>query len=74
MELFFTILIPIIGAAIIVIIAKNTASHTFKCKNCQGEFKIKWTKVITTVHSGKDYMLVCPHCNTKGMCTEQLKG
>ena len=45
MEYLFAVLIPIVAVAIIVIIAKRIASHTFKCKHCSNEFNIKWSKV-----------------------------
>ena len=73
MEYLFDVLIPIVAVAIIVIIAKRIASHTFKCKHCSNEFNIKWSKIVVTEHSGNEYMLVCPYCNTKDWCTEQSK-
>ena len=73
MEHLFTVLIPIVAVAIVVILAKRIASHTFKCKHCSTEFSIKWHKVIVTEHSDNEYMLVCPCCNTKDWCTEQAK-
>lgn len=73
MEHFFTILIPIAAVAVVVSLAKRTASRTFKCKHCSKEFQIKWTKLLVTEHSGDDYKLLCPHCNTKGWCTAQTK-
>lgn len=73
MEHFFTILIPITMVAIVVILAKRTASRNFKCKHCSKDFHIKWAKLLVTEHSGDDYKLLCPHCNTKGWCTAQPK-
>ena len=74
MEYLFLSLIAVAAAAIAVILAaKSIASHTFKCKHCSGEFGIKWYKVIVTEHSDDEYMLVCPHCQTKGWCTQQPK-
>lgn len=73
MEYLFTVLIPIVAVAIVVILSKRIASHTFKCKRCSKEFNIKWSKVIVTEHSDNEYMLVCPYCETKGWCTEQPK-
>ena len=73
MEYLFTVLIPVAAAAIIVMLAKRIASHTFRCKNCSKEFNITWPKVIVTEHSGEDYMLLCPYCKTKNWCTEQTK-
>lgn len=71
MEYLFAVLIPIIAVAIVVVLAKRIASHTFKCKHCSSEFSIKWSKVIVAEHSDNEYMLVCPHCKTKDWCTEQ---
>lgn len=73
MEHVLTVLIPAIAVTIVVISAKHIASHTFQCKHCSKEFKIKWSKVIVTEHSDKEYLLVCPYCKTKDWCTEQSK-
>ena len=73
MEYLLTILIPVAALAVIVILAKGIASNFFKCKHCGKEFSIKWTKVIITEHSGNNYKLLCPHCNTKDWCTTQPK-
>ena len=73
MEYFLAVLFPIAAAAIIVILAKRIASHAFKCNHCSKEFRIKWSKVVVTEHSGNEYMLVCPYCKTTGWCTEQPK-
>ena len=70
MALFFTILIPVLAMASIVVLSKRIASHTFKCKHCSKEFHIKWSKVPVTKHFGNEYMLECPHCKTKDWCTE----
>lgn len=73
MEYFFMALVPLVSVAIVVILAKRIASHSFQCKHCSREFKIKWPKVVVTEHFGREYMLVCPYCKTKGWCTEQPK-
>lgn len=73
MEYLQSALIPAVAVAIIVILAKRVASHAFKCKNCSEVFHIRWFQVIVTEHSGNDYKLLCPHCKTKGWCTEQRK-
>ena len=73
MKYFFTILIPAVAIAIVVILAKRISSHTFRCKHCSKDFGIKWFKVIITEHSDNEYMLTCPHCKTKDWCTEQSK-
>lgn len=71
MEYLLIFLIPTVAAAIIVILAKRIAAHSFKCKHCSKMFHIKWTKVIVTEHSENEYKLLCPHCKTKDWCTEQ---
>jgi len=71
MEYLFITLILIAAVTIIVILAKRTASHPFRCKHCSKEFNIKWSKAMITEHSGNEYMLVCPNCKTKDWCTEQ---
>ena len=71
MELLSAVLIPIVAATIVVILAKRIASHTFKCKHCSKEFRIKWSKVIVTEHSDDEYMLVCPYYKPKDWCTER---
>ena len=71
MYIILTVLICIIAVAIVVLTAKNIASHKFKCKHCSIEFRIKWTKVIITEHSGNKYMLTCPFCKIKDWCTEE---
>ena len=73
MEYLFTALVPLVAVAIVVILSERVASHTFKCNHCSGQFNIKWSKVLVAEHSDKEYMLVCPHCKTKGWCTEQSK-
>ena len=73
MEHLFTVMIPVIAVAIIVILVKRIVGHTFKCKHCAKEFYIKWSKVLVTEHSGDEYLLICPHCKTKDWCKEQPK-
>lgn len=73
MEYIIAVLIPIVAVATVVILAKRIAAHPFKCKHCARTFSIKWSRVIVTEHSGNEYMLVCPHCNTRDWCTEQEK-
>lgn len=67
---WFTILLPILAVALVVVISGRIASHQFKCKHCSEEFRIKWHKVLVTEHSGHDYRLVCPHCHQKDWCTQ----
>ena len=69
----WTALALIAGAAVVIITAKQIASRSFRCKCCGKTFHIKWTKVLTTIHSGNDYMLECPHCKTKDWCAQQPK-
>ena len=64
-------LLFIAAAIVIIVVAKRTAAHRFKCKHCAKEFKIKWTKAIITEHSGSEYKLKCPFCQTNGWCIEQ---
>ncbi len=73
MEFFLLTLIFIVAAIAVVLIAKKTASHKFKCRHCSKEFRIKWSKVMITEHSGSEYKLVCPFCKVKDWCTEQAK-
>ena len=73
MEYIISALIPVIAVAIVVVLAKRIASHTFWCKHCFKEFKIRWSKVIVTEHSGNEYMLVCPYCKIKDWCTEKTQ-
>lgn len=67
----FIILIFISVAASVVLIAKNIASHKFKCRHCSNEFHINWVRVLITEHSDNEYRLLCPFCKTKDWCTEQ---
>ena len=71
MDFLLIALIFAIAAAVVVIIAKNIASHTFKCRHCSKEFHVKWSRIIITEHSGCEYRLVCPFCKVKDWCTEQ---
>ena len=73
MEYMITILIFAVAYAVVVIIAKNIASHQFKCHHCSKSFHINWKEVITAKHSGNKYMLICPFCKTSDWCTEQPK-
>ena len=73
MESWFTALLPIAALLIIVIFAKQIASHAFRCKHCSKEFHIKWSRVLITKHVGAEYLLMCPHCKIKGWCLEQPK-
>ena len=70
-EYLFSALIFIISAAIIVLVAKNTASHQFKCRHCSKEFYVNWLKILVTEHSDNEYKLECPFCKIKDWCTEQ---
>ncbi len=73
MGFLFLAFLFIVAAAVIVAVAISIASHRFRCRHCSKAFRINWTKVITTEHSGSEYMLVCPFCKTKDWCTEQPK-
>ena len=73
MKYLLTALILIAAAAIIVILARHIASHTFRCKHCAKDFNIKWSKAVVTEHSDNEYMLVCTYCKTKDWCTQQPK-
>jgi len=73
MAYFFAALIPLASAAIIVILAKRIASHTFHCKHCGKKFNIKWSKVVVTEHCDNEDMLICPYCKIKDWCTEQIQ-
>jgi hypothetical protein len=73
MGILATVLIILTAALVVILVAKNIASHEFKCKHCSSEFNIRWYKVLVTVHSAKEYMLECPFCHTKDWCTEQPK-
>lgn len=73
MEIFFAVFVPFAAAIVIVALSMRIASHSFKCKNCTSEFHIKWPRVIITEHSDDEYMLVCPHCKTKGWCKMEMK-
>lgn len=73
MDFLLIALIFILAAAVVILIAKNIASHKFKCRHCSGEFRINWWKVMTTEHSGSEYKLVCPFCKIKDWCIEQPK-
>ena len=70
MELLCTLLIPIFAVTMVVVVSRSVASHSFRCDHCHKEFHIKWTRVLFTEHSEKDYRLTCPHCNTKDWCRE----
>lgn len=70
MYLIYTALVIVIAVAIVIVIAKTTANHAFECKHCNKSFRIKWTKVLVTEHSDKEYMLLCPYCKVKDWCTE----
>ena len=73
MEYLFVIPVAVVAAVIVVIFAKYIALHTFKCKHCSKEFKLKWWTVVVSEHSGNEYMQVCPYCKTKDWCTELPK-
>ena len=73
MDFILITLIFLVAAIVVVLIAKNIATHKFKCKHCSKTFRIKWPRVIVTEHSENEYMLVCPYCKTKDWCTEQPK-
>lgn len=73
MDFLLIALIFIVATAVVVLIAKSTALHKFKCRHCSEEFNITWPKVIITEHSGGEYKLACPFCKTKDWCTEQPK-
>ena len=67
------IVVPLASVLVILILSKRIASHTFKCKHCSGEFKIKWTRVLITAHSDNEYMLECPYCKVRDWCIEKGK-
>lgn len=72
-DCLFVALIFITVVVVVVSIAKNIASHRFKCRHCSKEFHINWFRVIITEHSDSEYRLLCPFCKTKDWCTEQKK-
>ena len=71
MEYIFAALVPVIAAAVIILIAMYVAAHSFRCRHCGRTFRIKWTRVLITEHSDNEYMLTCPHCGERDFCTEQ---
>lgn len=71
MDYFLIIFIFVAAAAVIVLIAKSIASHTFKCSHCSKAFYVTWPRIIITEHSGNAYRLTCPFCKIKDWCTEQ---
>ena len=73
MDFLLIAFIFIVATVVVILIAKGTASHKFKCKHCAKEFRVTWSKVVITEHSGNEYKLVCPCCKTKDWCTEQPK-
>ena len=73
MENVFGILFILFAVLVVIVVAKRFAKHPFKCKNCGGEFYIKWQKIIITQHVGDEYFLLCPHCKTICWCVKQAK-
>lgn len=73
MEYIVALIIPALAVAVIMIVAKSIASHTFRCRNCSEEFSIRWSEVLFVQHYNDEYMLECPHCKTKGRCVQQPK-
>ena len=71
MELLFTVLIPLVAVASVIGISSRIASHSFRCKHCSQDFRIKWTRVLFTQHSGNEYLLACPHCKAGDWCRKQ---
>lgn len=71
MDFILIALIFVAAAAVVVLIAKNIASHKFKCRHCSKDFYVKWPKIIVTEHSDSAYRLVCPFCNVEDWCAEQ---
>ncbi len=71
MEWIIVTAIVIIAAFIACILcAKQLSKHTFQCKACLKEFKVKWNKLLFAVHSDDYYEIRCPYCNNKG-CIEK---
>ena len=67
-----SLVILLFAAAIVaVVIAKKQSKHTFVCKNCGGEFQVKWTKLLFEVHMFNEHKLRCPHCNIEGFCKDK---
>lgn len=73
MEYILIALILGVAAAVVVIFAKRIAAHTFRCKHCAKEFNIKWPRAVVAEHDQREYRLLCPHCKTRGWCTQQPK-
>ena len=73
MDFLLIALIFVVAATVVVLIAKNIASHKFQCRHCSKAFYVKWPKIIIIEHSGSEYRLVCPFCKVKDWCTEQSK-
>lgn len=73
MSFLFIAFVFMLVSTVVVLAAKKTASHKFKCRHCSEEFYINWPVVIITEHSDSEYRLVCPFCKTKDWCTQQPK-
>lgn len=60
---------------IFIITARAMAKKTYVCQKCGERFKAKWYKFLLFGQylDNKDYILRCPHCGKKGVCSQSYK-
>lgn len=70
--------IALIIAVVLVIMAFTARAMSKKyyvCQKCGERFKAKWYKflVFGQYLDSTDYILRCPHCGKKGVCSQSYK-
>lgn len=64
----FLIIFAIVASAYLYV-KTVSAKHTYKCRECGQQFKLKWYKVpFLTVHEPTGRFMKCPHCHKHGWC------
>ncbi len=43
-------------------------NNTFKCPQCETEFKPRWYEISSWLHIGDKRVVKCPHCHRRGLC------
>ncbi len=46
----------------------HNAHATYVCPHCHHRFKPRW-RVLYSPHINDDYVLRCPHCKTRDLCS-----
>lgn len=70
MDVIIVLIVVLVSLVIAYVLAiRQISQHTFQCKHCLKDFKVKWSRLLFVTHADNEYNIECPHCGKKG-CME----